>query len=184
MKKTKIQWTDTTVVVDRGGRRKRVYLRKRTDRPGMRDRRIAAARGEHWCSDCAAWVASAQVSQGRCREHARIAARAHYAKNRAYQCARKVAAKRGRHGVPTIAREVLNDWFGGECAYCDRLATTIDHIVPVSRGGGTSPGQLVPACVYCNSAKRAGDLDTFLQSRPRAKLGLIADVLSLEEESL
>lgn len=39
------------------------------------------------------------------------------------------------------------------CAYCGRGASTIDHIVPRSRGGLSSWENLVAACHACNSAK-------------------------------
>jgi len=181
---TNIEWTDATPIVDRGGRRVRFYQRKRTDRPGTRERRVARARGERWCIDCHAWLPAASVMlRGRCREHTRAAERAYYALNRETQCARKVAAKRGRHAVPTVGRAALLDWFAGECAYCDALATTLDHIVPVEHGGETCPGQLLPACRSCNSAKNVSTLAAFLARRPRAKRSLIVDVLSLAEAS-
>lgn len=40
------------------------------------------------------------------------------------------------------------------CNYCDNLADTIDHIVPLSRGGTNYENNLVPACRSCNSKKR------------------------------
>ncbi len=39
------------------------------------------------------------------------------------------------------------------CAYCGRSASTIDHIIPRSRGGVDSWENLVAACHGCNSAK-------------------------------
>lgn len=49
---------------------------------------------------------------------------------------------------------MLRIW-GFACAYCDsgdRL--TKDHVVPLSRGGSNSIGNIVPACLSCNSSKR------------------------------
>lgn len=43
------------------------------------------------------------------------------------------------------------------CAYCVRPARTLDHFIPVSRGGRTEPGNLVPACKSCNSKKKDAD---------------------------
>ena len=42
------------------------------------------------------------------------------------------------------------------CAYCGRRSKqlTIDHVIPLQRGGGHIPENLVPACRPCNSAKR------------------------------
>lgn len=54
----------------------------------------------------------------------------------------------------------LRDWrqlidrYDGLCAYChERPATDQDHIIPVSRGGRYSIGNLLPACRSCNSSK-------------------------------
>ncbi len=39
------------------------------------------------------------------------------------------------------------------CAYCQRKATTVDHVVPTSRGGTNAEGNLVACCYGCNEAK-------------------------------
>lgn len=39
------------------------------------------------------------------------------------------------------------------CAYCGKTATTIDHIVPASRGGANSWENTVAACLRCNGKK-------------------------------
>jgi hypothetical protein len=40
------------------------------------------------------------------------------------------------------------------CAWCrEEPATTVDHVLPVSRGGTNNPLNLVGACNPCNSAK-------------------------------
>lgn len=41
------------------------------------------------------------------------------------------------------------------CAYCGGHGRmSMDHVVPISRGGRHSIGNLVPACINCNSSKR------------------------------
>lgn len=42
----------------------------------------------------------------------------------------------------------------GLCVYCGNPGTTMDHVIPISRGGAHSIGNLVPACASCNSSKR------------------------------
>lgn len=42
---------------------------------------------------------------------------------------------------------------GHKCAYCGAKATTIDHILPRSRGGEWSRLNCVAACVACNNHK-------------------------------
>jgi 5-methylcytosine-specific restriction endonuclease McrA len=46
----------------------------------------------------------------------------------------------------------------GICHYCNRRtsykALTMDHIVPIARGGRSTKSNLVPACKECNNAKK------------------------------
>jgi 5-methylcytosine-specific restriction endonuclease McrA len=46
----------------------------------------------------------------------------------------------------------------GLCHYCGRQCAhadlTMDHIVPLSRGGVSSKGNLVPSCKDCNTKKK------------------------------
>lgn len=46
------------------------------------------------------------------------------------------------------------DYYGGLCFYCPAPADTIDHRIPLCRGGTALPANLVPACRSCNSRKR------------------------------
>jgi 5-methylcytosine-specific restriction endonuclease McrA len=46
----------------------------------------------------------------------------------------------------------------GKCHYCDAdvhpSELTMDHVVPIIRGGFTTRGNVVPACKTCNSQKK------------------------------
>ncbi len=46
----------------------------------------------------------------------------------------------------------------GVCHYCGQhvgaAALTLDHVVPVARGGRSTKGNVVPACASCNASKR------------------------------
>ena len=46
----------------------------------------------------------------------------------------------------------------GTCHYCGKAtppkALTMDHIVPIARGGRSTKGNVVPACKECNTAKK------------------------------
>lgn len=45
--------------------------------------------------------------------------------------------------------------FGGLCAYCGKeRKLTLEHVVPISRGGLHAPDNIVPACGSCNYRKR------------------------------
>lgn len=44
----------------------------------------------------------------------------------------------------------------GPCFYCAKKGiTAIDHVIPLSRGGRHSIGNLVSACITCNTSKHA-----------------------------
>ena len=40
-----------------------------------------------------------------------------------------------------------------KCVYCGNEASTIDHVVPIERGGHNLQQNLVAACRSCNSSK-------------------------------
>ena len=46
----------------------------------------------------------------------------------------------------------------GVCAYCGKTfpsrELTMDHVVPVARGGRSAKGNVVPSCKPCNTAKK------------------------------
>lgn len=50
--------------------------------------------------------------------------------------------------------DALVSRFNGCCAYCgEKKDLTLDHVVPVSRGGRHAAGNFLPACLSCNSSK-------------------------------
>ena len=46
----------------------------------------------------------------------------------------------------------------GVCYYCEQKVDpgelTMDHVVPLARGGKSTKGNLVPACKDCNNKKK------------------------------
>ena len=52
-------------------------------------------------------------------------------------------------------RRLLARWRrqGRSCSYCVAPATTMDHAVPLVRGGTNREGNLAPCCKSCNSSK-------------------------------
>jgi len=41
------------------------------------------------------------------------------------------------------------------CAYCGAKSEHIDHVIPISRGGGHKIGNLIGSCAQCNQSKSA-----------------------------
>jgi 5-methylcytosine-specific restriction endonuclease McrA len=56
-----------------------------------------------------------------------------------------------------ISKKIFDDLFlqnGGLCVYCNKnKANSIDHIIPISKGGNNSLINLTIACISCNSKK-------------------------------
>lgn len=60
----------------------------------------------------------------------------------------KITVGRGFRGILERDKHI--------CQYCGPdgpRATTIDHVIPRSRGGGSNPGNLVACCFRCNQKK-------------------------------
>ncbi|WP_245930031.1 HNH endonuclease [Allonocardiopsis opalescens] len=60
-----------------------------------------------------------------------------------------------RYGrTPSWSKRGVHLRENGRCAYCERPGDTVDHIVPVSRGGPSDWLNTVLACGPCNNRKR------------------------------
>lgn len=72
--------------------------------------------------------------------------------------AAKVRTRRARHhqasgSASAEAIEARRTYYGGRCWMCGKDADTIDHVIPLSRGGSHWPANLRPACRSCNAKK-------------------------------
>ena len=65
------------------------------------------------------------------------------------------ARKRNAPGVYTTEQwQARLDYYGGKCRYCGTTEDlTIEHRIPLCRGGSNWPSNLVPACRSCNCSK-------------------------------
>jgi hypothetical protein len=77
-----------------------------------------------------------------------------------------VDLKRLRRGItPKIRDWVFAGCDHGWCHYCGFAAHEIDHVVPVSRGGGVDLENLVPVCNECNHEKLDLTVDEWVIKR-------------------
>ena len=81
-----------------------------------------------------------------------------YRKTEVYKAARvRVSHSRRSRVSERIDRaswENRLDYYGGKCVYCNtENDITIEHRIPISRGGTNLPANLVPACKSCNCKK-------------------------------
>jgi len=76
---------------------------------------------------------------------------------------------KANHSVKFARSEVSIHFasFGDDCGYCGKTCKpTLDHFIPLSRGGSNCLSNLVPACRECNSSKRANDPKEWFQEQP------------------
>ncbi len=75
-------------------------------------------------------------------------------------------------------REYLLEKWDRTCAYCGakNVPLEVEHIVPRSCGGVSSPGNLTLACVPCNRAKSNLDIKEFLADKPSVLKKILAQV--------
>jgi 5-methylcytosine-specific restriction endonuclease McrA len=73
----------------------------------------------------------------------------------------EAALRRERHKARELRQ---SEWWRrrcakGRCYYCGRATParelTMDHIVPLVRGGRSTRGNVVPACKECNTRKKS-----------------------------
>jgi 5-methylcytosine-specific restriction endonuclease McrA len=78
-----------------------------------------------------------------------------------------------RATVP-LTRKAVFARDGGRCVYCGAAATSLDHVVPKSRGGEHSWDNVVSACGRCNHVKAdrgIAELGWRLRHKPVAPTG-------------
>lgn len=68
-------------------------------------------------------------------------------------------SKRTRGLMPLIREQ--------PCFYCKRPGGTIDHIVPLEKGGANEFWNMLPSCRSCNSSKGTKDLIEWLEETGR-----------------
>lgn len=56
-------------------------------------------------------------------------------------------------GPVPLTRRALFARDGGRCMYCGAVATSVDHVIPRSRGGQHAWDNVVAACRRCNHVK-------------------------------
>lgn len=104
------------------------------------------------------------------RSRVREGSRKHMRENREYY---RMKENERRARVEAAGRMVnAEQWrcivlaYDERCVYCGRFSDTkltVEHIVPLSRGGSHAPVNLAPACKSCNSQKLDRPLSVFME---------------------
>ena len=86
---------------------------------------------------------------------------------------------RNNGGKADLTKE---EWFrilaayDDRCVYCDKPARlSMDHVIPVSKGGNHSIDNVVPACMPCNLRKKNHEVEDWVE---RSHVAKFSDVLA------
>lgn len=94
------------------------------------------------------------------REQARAWRRANPDKRKVQHHRRRAHKVASGGSYTTVEWRALCDWFGDVCLACgERSDLTVDHVIPISRGGSNAIDNLQPLCLSCNSSKKARTTD-------------------------
>jgi 5-methylcytosine-specific restriction endonuclease McrA len=86
---------------------------------------------------------------------------------------RRRANQRNAPGTFTFTQwQAMCEWFGNVCLCCGKAEITIDHVVPIIKGGSNDISNLQILCMSCNASKKDKTIDyrdpillqTFLES--------------------
>jgi 5-methylcytosine-specific restriction endonuclease McrA len=125
------------------------------NRPRLRQyRKNVVAKNPHYGRDAARKHQAKHPEKVKARHHN------HFVKNRE-QYGQRYRTYQARKRAATIEPFTDKDWLlvvqasGHRCVYCGRRMKrlTQDHVIPISRGGTHSLGNVVPACMTCNRKK-------------------------------
>lgn len=80
------------------------------------------------------------------------------------------ARKKKVHNAVFSKKELLEHkaLFNNQCVYCGckDKPLTIDHFIPISKGGPHCLGNLVPSCHRCNESKNSKDAEKWYKQQP------------------
>lgn len=126
------------------------------------------------------WQKSARKNAAKRAAYTAAWIKAHPEKKREYDGRRRVRLGRGESF--TAAEWAACKWlFGGVCLRCGATENlSVDHVIPLCRGGDNAAGNLQPLCRRCNSKKRHNVWD-FRPANLRAALARIDDRIAALE---
>lgn len=88
---------------------------------------------------------------------------------------RRQARKRGAITFDVTAKD-LRRLRSGRCIACGETAGTIDHLIPLSRGGSHGVGNLAAMCGSCNSRKSARTIAEWRKANGWLPLGRFSEL--------
>jgi 5-methylcytosine-specific restriction endonuclease McrA len=103
------------------------------------------------------------------KHHIKMATDPDYVAYMRQKSKRRKAQMRDSVAIQVKGREIRARFaeFNHRCAYCGADGDLhIEHVVPISKGGPHSIGNIIPACESCNYSKRDSEVETWYRSQP------------------
>jgi 5-methylcytosine-specific restriction endonuclease McrA len=129
---------------------------------------VEAQQRDHWRDNPADYAAFDRV-RSRERHMWRYLTEPDYRLYHRQKSKRRKAQMRDSVAIQVQGREIRARFaeFDHRCAYCGAGGDLhIEHVVPISRGGGHAIGNIVPACESCNYSKRDHDPEAWYKAQP------------------
>jgi len=129
---------------------------------------VEAQQRDHWRDNPADYAAFDRV-RSRERHMWRYLTEPDYRLYHRQKSKRRKAQMRDSVAIQVQGREIRARFaeFDHRCAYCGADGDLhIEHVVPISRGGGHAIGNIVPACESCNYSKRDHDAEPWYRGQP------------------
>lgn len=90
---------------------------------------------------------------------------------------RKQRAKRKNAEVFAVSKKELNRIYASPCVFCGATENiTLDHVIPLSRGGRHSVGNLQALCFSCNHRKHAKFMMEWRIAESRSPVELVRHI--------
>ncbi len=131
-------------------------------------RREMLSKGKKYCRKCKEWLNHLQIHGGLCQKHQNEAYNNYYMTTDFKFRKRESnhARKRDILPIPIWVKHFLLDLFNNLCAYCGKKkATCFDHIIPIKKGGDSTPHNIAPSCGSCNGSKQDKDVYDWLTKK-------------------
>lgn len=91
------------------------------------------------------------------------------------QARKRKAMLRGNTAVLVTPSQIRSRFaeFGNRCAFCNidlmtlpKRKRTVEHLIPIIKGGPHSLSNIVPSCLSCNASKSDRDIETWYRRQP------------------